>query len=182
VVFVVVNNGWAISVPLKEQTATRTLAQKAIAAGIPGVQVDGNDVFAVRDAVSQGLETARAGGGPCLIETLTYRLSDHTTADDASRYRADDEVRKAWTLEPLLRTRKYLMTAGAWDEAKEAALLHDAAAHVEAAVAEYLHLAKPSTDIMFDHLFATLPTHLQAQRATARIYAAKHGASKHSGS
>ena len=187
VVFVVVNNGWAISVPLKEQTATQTLAQKSIAAGIPGIQVDGNDVFAVREVVSRALETARTGGGPCLIETLTYRLSDHTTADDASRYRSDDEVRTAWTTEPLLRTRKYLVNAGAWDDAKEAALLHDAAALVEAAVTEYLHLAKPSTDTMFDHLFAALPTHLQAQRATARAYAtkpapSKPGASKHSGS
>jgi 2-oxoisovalerate dehydrogenase E1 component alpha subunit len=173
VVFVVVNNGWAISVPLKEQTATQTLAQKSIAAGIPGIQVDGNDVFAVRDVVSRALETARTGGGPCLIEALTYRLSDHTTADDASRYRSDDEVRTAWTTEPLLRTRKYLVNAGAWDDAKEAALLHDAAAQVEAAVTEYLHLAKPSTDTMFDHLFAALPTHLQAQRATARAYATK---------
>ncbi len=182
VVFVVVNNGWAISVPLKEQTATLTLAQKAVAAGIPGIQVDGNDVLAVREVVSRALETARTGGGPCLIETLTYRLSDHTTADDAGRYRSDDEVRKAWTIEPLLRTRKYLIDAGAWDEAKEAALLHDCANQVEAAVAEYLHLAKPSTDAMFDHLFAVLPDHLQGQRATARAYASKLGASKHSGS
>jgi len=182
VVFVIVNNGWAISVPLKEQTATQTLAQKSIAAGIPGIQVDGNDVFAVRDVVSQALETARTGGGPCLIETLTYRLSDHTTADDASRYRSDDEVRRAWAIEPLLRTRKYLVDAGAWDDTKEAALLHDAAAQVEAAVAEYLHLAKPSTDTMFDHLFGALPAHLQAQRATARAYASKHAASKHIGS
>src|ERR1700692_4387171 len=88
VVFMIVNNGWAISVPLAEQTATQTLAQKAVAAGIPGVQVDGNDVFAVREGVSEALDTARRGGGPCVIEALTYRLSDHTTADDASRYRS----------------------------------------------------------------------------------------------
>jgi pyruvate dehydrogenase E1 component alpha subunit len=136
----------------------------------------------VRDVVSRALETARTGGGPCVIETLTYRLSDHTTADDASRYRSEGEVRTAWATEPLLRTRKYLVNAGAWDDAKEAALLHDAAAQVEAAVTEYLHIAKPSTDTMFDHLFAALPTHLQAQRATARAYASKPGASKHSGS
>ena len=87
IVFVIVNNGWAISVPVAAQTATQTLAQKAVAAGIPGMQVDGNDVFAVREVVGEALETARRGGGPCLIEALTYRLSDHTTADDASRYR-----------------------------------------------------------------------------------------------
>ncbi len=98
VVFVIVNNGWAISVPVAEQTAARTLAQKAVAAGIPGVQVDGNDVFAVREAVAEALDTARRGGGPALIETLTYRLSDHTTADDAGRYRDADQVKEAWAL------------------------------------------------------------------------------------
>ena len=90
-VFVIVNNGWAISVPIESQTATQTLAQKAIAAGIPGVQVDGNDVIAVRHTVAEALARARRGEGPTLIEALTYRLSDHTTADDASRYR--DRVR-----------------------------------------------------------------------------------------
>ena len=101
VVFVIVNNGWAISVPVAAQTAAQTLAQKAVAAGIPGVQVDGNDVFAVRETVGRALEHARRGGGPTLIEALTYRLSDHTTADDASRYRSHAEVKEAWALEPL---------------------------------------------------------------------------------
>src|SRR3981081_2748956 len=93
VVFMIVNNGWAISVPLAEQTAARTLAQKAVAAGIPGVQVDGNDVFAVREVVSEALEAARHGAGPTLIEALPYSLSDHPTADDASRYRSGQEVK-----------------------------------------------------------------------------------------
>jgi pyruvate dehydrogenase E1 component alpha subunit len=87
VVFVVVNNKWAISVPLSIQTATETLAQKAIAAGIPGIQVDGNDVVAVRQAMEEALDRAREGEGATLVEAVTYRLSDHTTADDASRYR-----------------------------------------------------------------------------------------------
>ena len=100
VVFVIVNNGWAISVPLAAQTAAKTLAQKGVAAGMPGIQVDGNDVFAVREVVGEALETARRGGGPALIEALTYRLSDHTTADDASRYRAADEVKQAWSPSP----------------------------------------------------------------------------------
>jgi 2-oxoisovalerate dehydrogenase E1 component alpha subunit len=170
VVFVIVNNGWAISVPVAAQTATTTLAQKSIAAGIPGVQVDGNDVFAVREVVSEALETARRGGGPCLIETLTYRLSDHTTADDASRYRSDTEVKQAWAIEPLIRIREYLVNAGAWNDAKEQSLLQDCARQVDAAVSEYLHSVKPSTDAMFDHLFAALPPHLEEQRATARTY------------
>src|SRR5450432_3861602 len=154
VVFVIVNNGWAISVPVAAQTAAQTLAQKAIAAGIPGVQVDGNDVFAVRAIVGEALEAARRGAGPCLIEALTYRLSDHTTADDASRYRSGQEVKDAWALEPLIRFRTYLRNAGLWEAAKEKALLDQCASKVDDAVTEYLGKAKPSTDAMFDHLFA----------------------------
>jgi 2-oxoisovalerate dehydrogenase E1 component alpha subunit len=173
VVFVIVNNGWAISVPVAQQTATQTLAQKAVAAGIPGVQVDGNDVFAVRDTVAEALGAARRGAGPCLIEALTYRLGDHTTADDASRYRSPEEVKKAWALEPLIRIRRYLQAAGVWSEADEQTLLKDCAREVEVAVSEYLNTAKQSTDAMFDTLFAELPLHLREQRAIARKYGAK---------
>jgi pyruvate dehydrogenase E1 component alpha subunit len=173
VVFVIVNNGWAISVPVASQTATATLAQKAIAAGIPGVQVDGNDVFAVRETVAEALERARGGGGPSVIETLTYRLSDHTTADDASRYRPAAELERAWTFEPLKRVREYLLRAGAWSDAQERALLEDCAREVDAAVGAYLAGGTPSTDAMFDRLFAELPAHLHAQRDTARRYASK---------
>jgi pyruvate dehydrogenase E1 component alpha subunit len=181
VVFVIVNNGWAISVPVAAQTATVTLAQKAVAAGIPGVQVDGNDVFAVRAVVSEALEHARSGGGPCLIEAITYRLSDHTTADDASRYRSEAEVKEAWAVEPMIRIREYLCRMGAWNAARERALLENCARQVDAAVTEYLHGVKPSTDAMFDHLFAELPAHLREQRATARTYSSKPGASKPGG-
>ncbi len=107
VVFVVNNNQWAISVPRAAQTAAATLAQKAIAAGIPGEQVDGNDVVAVRAAVGEALDHARAGGGARLIEAVTYRLGDHTTADDASRYRDAAEVSRRWQEEPLLRLREH---------------------------------------------------------------------------
>jgi len=172
-VFVIVNNGWAISVPTKAQTAAKTLAQKAVAAGIPGVQVDGNDVFAVREVVGEALEAARRGAGPSVIEALTYRLSDHTTADDASRYRTGQEVKDAWLLEPLLRIRGFLTNAGLWDPAKEQALLEDCAIEVDAAVAEYLGKVKPSTDAMFEHLFAALPAHLHEQRLIARKYGSK---------
>ena len=173
VVFVIVNNGWAISVPVASQTATATLAQKAIAAGIPGVQVDGNDVFAVREVVAEALDRARGGGGPCVIETLTYRLSDHTTADDASRYRPAAELERAWAFEPLKRVREYLLRAGAWSEAREQVLLQDCAREVDAAVGAYLAGETPSTDAMFDRLFAELPAHLRAQRDAARRYASK---------
>jgi 2-oxoisovalerate dehydrogenase E1 component alpha subunit len=173
-VFVVVNNRWAISVPIESQTATRTLAQKAIAAGIPGVQVDGNDVIAVRHVVGQALERARSGGGPTLIEALTYRLSDHTTADDASRYRPPGELDEAWQREPLLRIRAFLEKTGVWSERQEKELLADCTAQIEAAVDQYLSGPKPSTDVMFDSLFAKPTGNLLEQREVARRYAQKH--------
>jgi 2-oxoisovalerate dehydrogenase E1 component alpha subunit len=170
VVFIVVNNGYAISVPLAAQTAAATLAQKGIAAQVPGLQVDGNDALAVRQVVADALERARGGGGPALIEAVTYRLSDHTTADDASRYRSADEVSKAWLAEPLLRLRAYLSRSGAWSEAAERALHQEGTALVEAEVAAYLATPKQSTDTMFDFLFADTPRHLLAQRALARRF------------
>ena len=174
-IFVVVNNRWAISVPIESQTATRTLAQKAIAAGIPGIQVDGNDVIAVRHTVGEALARARRGEGPTLIEALTYRLSDHTTADDASRYRDPNEVRDAWTREPLPRLRSHLTRLGVWDERREEILKAECAREVEAAVDEYLSTPKPSTDDMFDHLFARPPRSLLQQRESARRYSESHG-------
>src|SRR5262247_2476389 len=108
IVFVVQNNQWAISVPLKKQTHSRTLAQKAPAYGFPGIQVDGNDVLAVYAASHEAVARARAGDGPTLIECVTYRLGVHTTADDPSKYRSDEEV-KAWERkDPLARFRTYL--------------------------------------------------------------------------
>src|SRR5687767_12155084 len=142
IVFVIVNNKWAISVPIESQTAAKTLAQKAIAAGIPGVQVDGNDVIAVRHTVGEALANARRGGGPAVIEAITYRLSDHTTADDATRYRKEQEVKDAWRTEPLLRLRAYLTQLCAWDDAREAALQAECAAEVDAAVQDYLNTPK----------------------------------------
>lgn len=180
VVFVIVNNKWAISVPISSQTASATLAQKAIAAGIPGVQVDGNDAIAVRHIVGQALAIARNGGGPSLIEAITYRLSDHTTADDASRYRPADEVKNAWKVEPLIRLRKYLIDTSAWSEERETALKAECSQRVEAAVQEYTHTGKQPTDAMFDYLFAKLPKHLREQRELARKYSSASGA--HGGS
>ena len=174
-IFVVVNNGWAISVPIEHQTATKTLAQKAIAAGIPGVQVDGNDIIAVHHVMSEALARARRGEGPTLIEALTYRLSDHTTADDASRYRDASEVQEAWSKEPLPRLRAYLTKLRAWDDGREEALKAECAREVEAAVDEYLSAPKPSTDAMFDYLFARPPKSLLEQREQARRYAGSSG-------
>jgi pyruvate dehydrogenase E1 component alpha subunit len=166
-VYLVTNNQWAISVPRKAQTAAQTLAQKAIAAGVEGLQVDGNDVIAVKHALDQALAKARAGGGPTLIEAVTYRLSDHTTADDASRYRSPDELAEAWKLEPILRLRSYLMASGTWDKAREDALLKECNEKVQAAAQAYLDTPPPTAEQMFDHLYAKLPAALQKQRAAA---------------
>jgi pyruvate dehydrogenase E1 component alpha subunit len=174
-VFVTVNNRWAISVPLEIQTATETLAQKAIAAGIPGIQIDGNDVVAVRHTMEEALARARAGDGPTLVEAVTYRLSDHTTADDASRYRDSGEVEEARKLEPLIRLRRYLIETGAWDEDREGALLEDCAAKVEAAVEAYLGTEVQPIGSMFDYMFAELPEGMEEQRDTAERYAGTGG-------
>ena len=174
-VFVTVNNKWAISVPLEIQTATETLAQKAVAAGIPGVQVDGNDVVAVRDIMETALARARSGDGPTLVEAVTYRLSDHTTADDASRYRDNSEVEEAKLLEPLIRIRKYLMETGAWDQAREDELLADCSERVEAAVEAYLGTAVQPISTMFEYMYEDLPEAMEEQLATAERYAGSGG-------
>ena len=165
VIFVVTNNQWAISVPRKAQTAAQTLAQKAIAAGFEGVQVDGNDVIAVHHAMREALAKARSSGGPTLIEAITYRLADHTTADDASRYRPPEEVAEAWKREPILRLRNYLAEAGAWDKEQEEELLKHCNEQVQAAAQAYLDAPPPPVEQMFDNLYATLPAALAAQRA-----------------
>ena len=167
VVFALTNNQWAISVPRARQSGAQTLAQKAIAAGIEGIQVDGNDVIAVRHAMDEALARARSGAGPTLIEALTYRLSDHTTADDATRYRSPDEVAEAWKRDPIVRLRTYLAASGAWDKAAEDALLKNCNERVQAAAQEYLDTPPPPLAQMFDHLYATLPAALQKQRAAA---------------
>ena len=175
IVFAVINNKWAISVPIEHQTATETLAQKAVAAGIPGIQVDGNDVIAVRHWFERALARARKGEGACLIEAVTYRLSDHTTADDSSRYRKKEDVEAAWKVEPLIRLRKYLTDLGAWDKDKEKALLEDAADKVDIAVQKYLNTPKPPVESMFDYMYAELTEFLEEQREHAIRYADTNG-------
>ena len=165
VVFVVTNNQWAISVPRKTQSAAQTLAQKAIAAGFEGVQVDGNDVVAVHHAMREALAKARSGGGPTLIEAVTYRLADHTTADDASRYRPPEELAEAWKREPVLRLRNYLSEAGVWNRTLEEELLRQSDEQVQAAAQAYLDTPPPPVGKMFDHLYATLPAAYAVQRA-----------------
>jgi pyruvate dehydrogenase E1 component alpha subunit len=170
-VIVVNDNQWAISVPRERQSAAQTLAQKAIAAGIEGRQIDGNDVIAVEDAARTALAKARSGGGPTLIEALTYRLGDHTTADDATRYRDPELVAQMWQAEPISRLRKYLLSLGAWDKAREEQLIQECQRSVDAAVQAYLAVEPPEVSAMFDHLYASLPQSLNEQLAMARQFA-----------
>src|SRR5690606_35323362 len=134
----VMNNQWAISVPRKAQTGAQTLAQKGLAGGLDCVQVDGNDVIAVRAAMDHAIARARNGHGGSVLELVTYRLSDHTTADDARRYRDDAEVKAAWEREPIARLRTYLISEGAWSEAEEAEWKEACAAEIDAEVNAYL--------------------------------------------
>jgi pyruvate dehydrogenase E1 component alpha subunit len=161
VVFVCQNNQWAISVPLKKQTNSRTIAQKATAYGFPGIQVDGNDVLAVYAASREAVDRARAGDGPTLIECVTYRLGMHTTADDPTKYRSEEEV-KAWEQkDPLTRFRVYLVKKKLFDASVDEQVDEEIARGVERF--EAMPPADPLE--MFDHAYAELPPHVAAERA-----------------
>jgi 2-oxoisovalerate dehydrogenase E1 component alpha subunit len=164
-VLCVVNNGWAISVPRAAQTGAETLAQKGLGGGLHCLQVDGNDIIAVLEAMRRALELARNGGGGSVIEFITYRLHDHTTADDARRYRDEDEVKAAWEKEPFIRLRKYLADAGLWNETQEKAWIEECTTTVDDAINRYLNTPVQPVEAMFDYLYAELPEDLQRQRA-----------------
>jgi pyruvate dehydrogenase E1 component alpha subunit len=131
-------------------------------------------VIAVHDRVAHALQRARAGDGATLIEALTYRLSDHTTADDARRYRDDAEVSARWHEEPILRLRQHLVQRGAWSREDEEKILTAAAAEMEQAAEAYLATPPQPVTAMFDFLFASLPPALAAQRAACLAEAAGH--------
>jgi 2-oxoisovalerate dehydrogenase E1 component alpha subunit len=163
----IINNGWAISVPRKSQTGAKTLAQKGIAGGLECVQVDGNDIIAVRAAMDFALKRARNGHGGSVIEFVTYRLSDHTTADDARRYRDDAEVKAGWEREPFLRLRKFLTAEGMWDEKLEADWKEECNRLSDIEVNAYLETKSQPVEAMFDFMYAELPHDLAEQRADA---------------
>jgi pyruvate dehydrogenase E1 component alpha subunit len=162
-VFVIQNNQWAISMPLHKQTAAETLAQKAHAYGIPGIQVDGNDVFAVYAAATEAIERTRRGGGPSLIEAVTYRLGDHTTADDASRYRTEKELVEWEGRDPILRLRRYLVDQGLWDDDQEAVLLEEATSWVDAQVQALEEMEPQAPEEIFTSMYAAMPPHVVEQ-------------------
>jgi pyruvate dehydrogenase E1 component alpha subunit len=166
VIFVCQNNQWAISVPRSKQTRSKTLAQKALAYDIPGIQVDGNDILAVYAAAKEAVERARSGDGPTLIECITYRMTVHTTADDPKRYRSDEEVEKWQNRDPLIRFQKYLQDKGLLTaqglEAAEEKVKENIQTAVDRAEEEMKSLGNPLD--MFDHAYAEMPPRLTEQR------------------
>ncbi len=171
----VVNNGWAISVPRSAQTGAQTLAQKGIAGGLHCLQVDGNDLIAVLEAMRQARERALAGDGGTVLEFMTYRLSDHTTADDARRYRDEAEVKDAWALEPVARLRTWLTASGVWSQEQEDAWKLECEQYMAEEVDAYLATPVQPLEAMFDHLYADPPADLLAQRAAALAWEQRHG-------
>jgi pyruvate dehydrogenase E1 component alpha subunit len=174
VVFVCQNNQWAISIPRNKQTRSKTLAQKALAYGLPGIQVDGNDLLAVYAAAGEAVDRARSGGGATLIECVTYRMQVHTTADDPKRYRSDEEV-EAWRRrDPLTRLQTYLTNKELLDEPKIAAAEEKVKDEIQQAVdrAEEKMQALGDPLDMFNHAYAKMPPHLREQKSyLARLLA-----------
>lgn len=166
VVFVCQNNQWAISLPLAQQTHSKTLAQKALAYGMPGIQVDGNDILAVYAATEEAIDRARNGGGPTFIECVTYRIMMHTTADDPKKYRSEDEVELWKARDPLPRYQKYLQQKNILSESGSTTLEEEIKLDIQAAIdraeLQMKELGDPLD--MFDYLYAELPSHLQAQK------------------
>jgi pyruvate dehydrogenase E1 component alpha subunit/2-oxoisovalerate dehydrogenase E1 component alpha subunit len=158
------NNHWAISVPSSRQTASQTIAVKGRGYGVPSLRVDGNDALAVYAAVSQAAARARSGGGPTFIESLTYRIGAHSTSDDPTRYRSQEEVDAWMKKDPVARLRRHLVHRGLLDDAADQALEKELNAEIIAAVSEVEALPPPARDTLFDDVYAEPPWHLVEQR------------------
>ncbi len=164
VVFIIENNGWAISEPRSMQTIAPTLAQKAIAAGIPAIQVDGNDVLAVYKATKEAILNSK--NGPTVIECLTYRMGMHTTADDPTKYRSDAEVEQWKAKDPIARVRSYLSRKGLWDDAKEKEMQDSQLKQIDAAV-EKAESFKADPKSMFENVYSFMPDTLKEEMDAA---------------
>ena len=165
VIFFCRNNGWAISVPIERQTASRTFAEKGIAYGVPGVRVDGNDMFAVVSVTRRALADAMRGDGPTLIEALTYRMGGHSTSDDPNRYRGQDELEPWMERDPIERLRRYLLHHELWDARQEEELNADVDRRFREAVAVAERTPPPPLESMFEDVYEQQPWHLAEQRA-----------------
>src|SRR5436305_1117710 len=165
VVLVVQNNGWAISVPRHKQIAAPTLASRGAGFGLPSVLVDGNDILAVYAVMQQAVERARSGQGPTLVETLTYRIGAHTTADDPTRYRQADEVEFWRTKDPLARFQRFLMSRDLLTEEQDRQIIAAVEEELNQAVRVAEAMPPMAPDSFFDYTSATLPPRLQEQRS-----------------
>jgi len=167
-IFYCQNNQWAISTPRSKQTGAETFAQKGLAYGMHSVQIDGNDIFASYRIMKEAITRATKENIPTFIEAVTYRLGDHTTADDARRYRDDAEV-EAWVgKDPLIRVRKYLEAKDLWNETKQKDLEAHAKQLVSSVVKKAENIEKPSRDDIFNYTYETIPQELALQRDTMR--------------
>ncbi len=163
VVIICQNNQFAISLPRARQTAAETLAQKAIAYGMRGIQIDGNDVFAVYKASKEALERARRGEGPTFIECLTYRMSDHTTSDDAGRYRTPEEVKLWAQKDPIERLQRYMESKGMWSAEYGERVQKEAEEKMKRGVEEWEKVPSPDPMDIFKYTFAEMTKKLAAQ-------------------
>jgi len=170
VVFFCNNNQYAISVPRDQQTKAATIAQKAVAFGMPGIQVDGNDMFAVYRATKEAIDFARAGNGPVLIEAVTYRMGAHTTSDDPTKYRTSEEEKIWEPRDPLIRVKKYLEDKKLWNDAKETAYEEECAVKVEEVVQHVVNLGPNPIHELFEHQFEHLTNSLVEQKADLEAF------------
>lgn len=167
-IFFCQNNFWAISVPRARQTASETFAQKGLAYGLHCVQIDGNDIFASYKVMKEAIDRAKGEWKPTFIEAVTYRLGDHTTADDARRYRDPAELEGWIKKDPLIRTRKYLESKKLWSDARQKDLEARAKSIVDEVVKRAEGIEAPKFEDIFDFTFATLDDELMRQRSTRR--------------
>lgn len=170
VVFIIQNNHYAISYPRIKQTKTKTLAQKAIAYGIPGIQVEGNDIFAVYQAAKEAIERARSGKGPTLIELETYRLGPHTTSDDPTLYREDKEVEEWLEKDPLIRFKKYLIDKGYWSEEEDEKLEEELTNYVIETFGKVEKTGTYPLEDIFKYNYAEMPYNLVEQYEEYKQY------------
>lgn len=162
-IFFCQNNQFAISVPRKLQTASETIAQKAIAYGIDGIQVDGNDLFAVYTVTKEAVDKARSGGGATLIEGVTYRFGPHTTADDPTKYRTEDEIEPWKKLDPFVRLRLYLKERGLWSDEVEKRMTEEAQKEIDQVVKEVEAVPAPEIDDIFKYVYGEMTPQLKEQ-------------------
>jgi pyruvate dehydrogenase E1 component alpha subunit len=165
VIFFLQNNGWAISTPRENQTAARSFAERAIGYGVEGVMVDGNDLLAVYEVTSQAVAKARAGDGPTLIESVTYRTGAHNTADDPTRYVDQQELEKWQQKDPVERIKNYLRSRGIWNENLEQEMFDSCAAQVDVAMDIARNTSLATSDSLFDHVYAEPPQRMQDQKS-----------------